>query len=73
MTPVAVQYSVGLAVTHSLDSACIVLRLRLSLWTCSVKVYYASEVTEENKPTKLRQELGEQPLPENTEEEETDR
>lgn len=40
---------------------------------CSAKVYYASEVTEENQPTKLRKEMGEQPLPSNTAEEETDR
>lgn len=37
------------------------------------KVYYASEVTEGNKKTTFDQEMGEQPLPENTATDKSDR
>lgn len=38
-----------------------------------MKVYYASEVTEGNQKTKFTEVLGEQPLPENTQSDESDR
>lgn len=53
-------------------ASCLYLVYAL-LWLFAVKVYYASEVTEGNKKTTFTEELGEQPLPEDTAAGESDR